>query len=53
MAMIELSPPLRDTLKRLGELQAGTLKIFVRGFKELLKECEEEKKTQSYGKISC
>ena len=42
MAMIELSPPLRDTLKRLGELEVNALKIFVRGLKELLKECEEE-----------
>ena len=42
MAMIELSPPLRETLKRLGELELDALNIFIRGFKELLKECEEE-----------
>jgi len=42
MAMIELSPPLRETLKRLGELEADALNIFIRGLKELLKECEEE-----------
>lgn len=42
MAMIKLSPPLRDTLKRLGELEANALKIFIRGLMELLKECEEE-----------
>lgn len=42
MAMIELSPPLRDTLKRLGEVEENAPKIFIRGLKELLKECEEE-----------
>ena len=42
MAMIKLSPPLRDTLKRLGELEANAIKIFIRGLMELLKECEEE-----------
>ena len=42
MAMIELSPPLRETLKKLGELELDALNIFIRGFKELLKECEEE-----------
>jgi hypothetical protein len=42
MAMIELSTPLRDTLKRLGELDVDALNIFIRGLKELLKECEEE-----------
>ena len=42
MAMIELSPPLRNILKRLGELEVNALKIFIRGLKELLKECEEE-----------
>lgn len=46
MAVIELSAPFRDTLKRLGELQVNALKIFIRGLKELLKECEEGKKTQ-------
>jgi len=42
MAMIKLSPSLRDTLRRLGELEVDALKIFIRGLKELLKECEEE-----------
>ncbi len=42
MAMIKLSPPLRDTLKRLGELEVNALNIFIRGLMELLKECEEE-----------
>ena len=42
MAMMELSPPLRDTLKRLGELEGSALKVFIRGLMELLKECEEE-----------
>ncbi len=42
MAMIELSKPLWDTLKRLGELEVNALRIFIRGLKELLKECEEE-----------
>ncbi len=42
MAMIELSPPLRDILKRLGELEVNALNIFIRGLMELLKECEEE-----------
>ncbi len=42
MAMIKLSPPLRDTLKRLGELEVNALNIFIRGVMELLKECEEE-----------
>lgn len=42
MAMIELSQPLRDTLKRLGELEVNALRIFIRGLMELLKECEEE-----------
>ena len=46
MAMIELSPPLRDTLKKLGDLEINALKIFIRGLKELLKECEEGEKTQ-------
>jgi len=42
MSMIELSPSLRDTLKRLGEVEENAPKIFIRGLKELLKECEEE-----------
>ena len=42
MAITELSPPLRDTLKRLGELEVNALTIFIRGVKELLKECGEE-----------
>ena len=42
MTMTELSPPLRDTLKRLGELEGNALNIFIRGLMELLKECEEE-----------
>ncbi len=42
MAMIELSQPLRDTLKKLGEVEENALKIFIRGLTELLKECEEE-----------
>ena len=42
MAMIELSQPLRDTLIKLGEVEENALMVFIRGFKELLKECEEE-----------
>ena len=30
MTMIELSPPLRETLKRLGELEVDALKIVIR-----------------------
>ncbi|MDY7033771.1 MAG: hypothetical protein SVY10_17905 [Thermodesulfobacteriota bacterium] len=40
--MIELSPPLKDTLKKLKKLEGNPLTIFLRGLKELLKECEEE-----------
>jgi hypothetical protein len=42
MPVIELTPTLRDTLKRLGEVEENALLIFVRGLKELLKECDEE-----------
>ena len=42
MAMLELSPSLLDTLKRLEEVEVNALKIFIRGLKELLKDCEEE-----------
>ena len=42
MPVIELTPTLRDTLKRLGEVEENALLIFIRGLKELLKECEEE-----------
>lgn len=42
MALIELTPPLRDILKKLGETEKGALEVFIRGLKGLLRECEEE-----------
>jgi hypothetical protein len=43
MALIELSPKLKEIFKMFGEREEEeTIKIFIAGLKEFLKECEED-----------